>query len=218
MAGEMGARVAHLRTARRLSVRELAAVSGIPYADLIALEQGRRREPSPELVRRLADLFHTTSDYLMHGSEPSSAALRTGFLRAYESLDAAERQRLKFAPIQERVAVALNFLEQSYPDLLHRTAVAARLGYTPEALADVLGGTAPLESHLLRLLAKLLGLTRHFFVRGDFFGGVVDQAAGVDPNRLNEYYQVVQEAIAAGVSPDALRKAVHILSIREQED
>jgi transcriptional regulator with XRE-family HTH domain len=214
----MGNRISHLRTVRRLSVRELAALSGLPYADLIALEQGRRREPSPELVRRLADLFHTTGDYLMHGTEPSAAHLRAGFLRAYESLEAAERQRLKFAPIQERVAVALRFLEQSYPDLLHRSAVAARLGYTPQALDDVLGGTAPLESHLLQLLAKLLGLTRHFFVRGDLFGGVVDKEAGVDPNRLNEYYQVVQEAIAAGVSPDTLRKAIQILSIREQED
>jgi hypothetical protein len=38
------------------------------------------------------------------------------------------------------------------------------------------------------------------------------------PDRLATYYQVVQEAIAAGISPAMLRKAIQILSARDQEE
>lgn len=214
----LGSRLARLRAERGLAGRELSMMTGIPYGDLVALEAGNRRRLQADLARRLAEFFGTTPEYLLNGQEPAPATLRAGFFRYYDALPLEERERLKFAPIQERMAAVLQFLQRSYPTLLDRTQVAARLGYSPDALDDVLRGEAPLQSRLLKLLSGLVGLNIDFLVRGDFFGGAVEAEHSMSPEVLSQYYQVVQEAIAAGISPAALRKAVQILAIRDQEE
>jgi transcriptional regulator with XRE-family HTH domain len=214
----LSSRLASLKAARGVSSRELSILTGIPYGDLVSLESGARRKPGSDAIRRLAVFFNSTGEYLLSGAEPSPAVLRAGFFRFYDGLNPEERSALKFAPIQSRIDTGLRFLEGAYPTLLDRSQVAARVGYSLQALEDVLSGAGPLHSHLLKRLAALMGLGIDFFVRGDFFGGVVDAEADLSPARLSEYYQVVQEAIAAGISPGALRQAVQILSIRDQEE
>jgi transcriptional regulator with XRE-family HTH domain len=211
----IGDRVARLRALGGVGLRDLAARAGLAYGDMVALENGARRWPAPSLVRRLADFFNTSAEYLLSGEIPSAAALRTGFFRYHDSLSAEERQALKFAPIQSRVEAVLRYLEGSYPTVLDRAQAASRLGYSQQALEDILRGNAPVASHLLRMLAALTGLGLDFFIRGDFFGGAAPEEIGISPERLSEYYQVVQEAAAAGISPGALRRAVQILSIRD---
>jgi transcriptional regulator with XRE-family HTH domain len=218
MSEGLGSRLTSLRAVRGISVRDLSITTGIPFGDLVALESGTKRQAGSDLVRRLSEFFYTSGEYLLSGAEPSPAVLRAGFFRFYDALNASERGALKFAPIQSRIDTALRFLETAYPTLLDRTQVAARVGYSLQALEDVLSGNGPLYSHLLKRLAALMGLGLDFFVRGDFFGGVVDADADLSPARLSEYYQVVQEAIAQGISPGTLRKAVQILAIRDQED
>lgn len=215
--GGIDERLSLLRAARSISLKELAATSGVPFSDLLRVECGPRRQPQGDIVRRLADYFHTTEAYLLVGEEPSPTDLRAGFFRYYESLGAARREALKFEPIQGRIEAVLNFLEQSYPTVLDRRLVAARVGYSPQSLEDVVRGVAPLHSHLLRHLCSQTGISMDFFVRGDFFGGAVPDDAGISPDRLSAYYQVVQEAIAAGISPGALRQAVRILAMRDRE-
>jgi transcriptional regulator with XRE-family HTH domain len=214
----LGTRLARLRAERGLAGREVSIMTGIPYGDLVALETGNRRRVQADITRKLADFFGTTPDYLLDGQEPAPATLRAGFFRYYDSLPLEERERLKFAPIQARMTAVLQFLQQSYPTLLDRPQVAARLGYSPEALEDLIRGEAPLQSRVLKLLSGLVGLTTDFLVRGDFFGGAVASEHSMSPEVLSQYYQVVQEAIAAGISPATLRKAVHILAIRDQEE
>lgn len=211
-------RFSRLRAARSITTRELAVVTGLAHADLVRLENGAQRRLAPDLLRHLAEYFNTTEEYLESGAEPSPAALRAGFLHEYDRLAPAAHQALKLAPIQARVEAILQFFERSYPTLLDFPQMAARLGYTPASLADVLKGAAPLQSHLLRLLASYAGLPLDFLIRGDFFGGVAQEERGVDPARLSEYYQVVQAAIDAGVSPRALRKAVQILAIGDRAE
>jgi transcriptional regulator with XRE-family HTH domain len=218
VADGIGDRLTQLRNLRGLAVKELATLSGVAYSDLVALENGARRNPAPDVVRRLAEYFNTTGEYLLAGESPSAAALRAGFFRHHDAMEQGARQALKFAPIQSRVEAVLHFLEGSYPTVFGRNRVAAHLGYTPGALEDVLRGSAPLESPPLRLLAALSGLGLDFFIRGDFFGGVAPEERSIGPERLSEYYQVVLEAAAAGISPGALRRAVQILSIRDEEE
>ncbi|HWI61216.1 MAG TPA: helix-turn-helix transcriptional regulator [Symbiobacteriaceae bacterium] len=218
MSEGLGSRVARLRSGRGIALRDLSVITGIAQNELLALENGARRKPAADTVRRLAEYFNTTADYLLNGAEPTPGALRNGFFRYYDALAPEDRERLKFMPIQARMEAILAFLEISYPTIMDRSQVAARLGLSPEALADVLAGHGPLQSRLLRLLSGLVGLTMDFLVRGDFFGGVVEAEQSLSPALLSQYYQVVQEAIAAGISPAALRKAVNILAIRDQEE
>lgn len=218
MADGLGNRLASLRAHRGIGLKELSALTGVPHNDLLALETGGRRALSPEKLRRLAGFFSTTPEYLADGQEPSAEALRAGFLHHYDGLAVQEREQLKFAPIQARIEAVLGFLEGAYPTLLDRAQVAARLGYSPQALQEVLRDSAPLQSHLLKRLAGLTGLSLDFLVRGDFFGGAGDSGHLAGHARLSEYYEVVQEAIAQGISPAMLRKAVRILATRDQEE
>lgn len=218
MSGTPGDRLVHLRSQRSLSGRELAARVGVPYQELLALENGARRDPPPDVIRRLADFFHTTAEFILNGTVPSPAVLRASFFRYYDSLSAPERQALKFAPIEARIEAVLNFMADAFPTLFERAQVAAQLGYTPQALEDVLRGAAPLYSPLLKRLIALVGLPQDFIVRGDFFGGAESAHSTIDPDRLNQYYEVVQEAVSLGISPATLRKAIRILSIRDQEE
>jgi transcriptional regulator with XRE-family HTH domain len=211
-------RLGRLRSFRSMSTKELSAITGTSYSELMRLEGEARRPPSPDLIRKLADFFNTTGEYLLSGVEPTPDHLRVGFYRFYDSLSAEERQQLKYAPIQERIGAVLRFLYGSYPDLFDRIQMSARLGYTPQALDDILSGTAPLQTHLLKELSGQTGLTFDFYVRGDFFGGADGSDATISPERLSEYYRVVQEAIANQITPGALRRAIQILAIRNQEE
>jgi len=214
----LGQRVASLRAERGVTVRELAALTSIPHAELLALENSPGRSLPAENLQRLASFFHTTAEYLTDGQEPSPEAIRSGFMLYYDRLAPAEREKLKYAPIQARMEAVLHFLEGAYPTLLDRGQVASRLGYSLQALQDVLKDSAPLQSHLLKRLAGMVGLSLDYFVRGDFFGGVVSGSPDISPAALSEYYDVVQEAITSGISPGALRKAVRILAVRDQEE
>jgi len=217
MADSLAGRLQQLRTAQAISAMELANRSGVPYAEIVRLESRPRGRVEPEVVRRLASAMQTTPEYLAEGREPDPAALRVGLVRAYGALGPDERERLKYAPIQERLDFVLGYMEQSFPTVLDRRQMAARLGYTPEALTEVLAGMAPLQSHLLKRLANQVGLPVDFFVRGDLFGGA-DDVRNSDPARIREYYEVVQEAMAAGISPGTLRKAVRILAARDEAE
>lgn len=210
----IGERLAHLRSVRSLSLKELASRCSIPYADLLRLEHSGG-QTDPASAAKLCRFFHTTEEYLFLGEEPSPASIRALYFRHYAELSEGERTALKFAPIQNRVEAVVEFLEWSFPTALSRAQVAPRLGYTVEALGDLFRGVAPLQSQVLRLLAGLSGLNMDFFIRGDFFGGAVGHDGGLPPELLDQYYQVVQEAIAAGISPSALRQALRILAVRE---
>lgn len=210
----IGERLAHLRAARSLSLKELASRCSIPYADLLRVEHGGG-QPEPAAASRICRFFHTTEEYLTMGEEPAPASIRALYFRYYSDLSEAQRTAMKYAPIQKRVEAVVEFLEQRFPTALSRSHVAPRLGYTAEALGDVLRGSAPLQSQVLRLLSSLSGLNIDFFVRGDFFGGAVQPENDLPPELLDQYYQVVQEAIAAGISPGALRQALRILAVRE---
>jgi len=210
--GSLGERIGLVRSGHSISQRELASSARLSYAELVRLEAGGKRRPASDAVARLADFFHTTEAYLVHEHEPSPPDLRTAFLHYFERLDPGLRADLKYAPIQRRVELALQFLERSFPTLFGRRHMAARLGHTLPSLADVLNGTAPLNTHLLKRLASMMGLDLEFFVRGDLFGGAEDEDADYDLSTLASYYQVVKEAISLGVSPDKMRAVVRDLA------
>jgi len=208
----LGERISLMRSGHSISQREVATRARLPYPEVVRLEAGGKRRPASDATVRLADFFHTTEAYLVHGLEPSPPELRNTFLHYYERLDPGLREQLKFAPIQHRVELALNYLERSYPTLLGRRHMAARLGHTLQSLEDVLNDTAPLNTHLLNRLASLMGMDLEFFVRGDFFGGVEEVSDDLDLAALADYYQVVKEAIRLGVSSNKIRAFVQDLA------
>jgi transcriptional regulator with XRE-family HTH domain len=209
-------RLARLREARGLGLKEVSTLSGIPLHGLKRLEGGTRRGFPADWLASLAALFFTTEAFLRDGRQPDPGEVRTGFLRYWENLGRSEREGLRYAPIQGRIEAVLRYVASAFPGAMDREAVAAALGYTPDSLAQILSGAAPLQSPLLQRLAGLTDLPRDFFVRGDLFGGVAGED-GIGAADLRAYYDVVQEAARAGISPSLLRRAVQLLALREDD-
>ncbi len=73
MGKTLGERVRKLRLAHSYSQRELAKLVGIS-AGLISFIERDRNKPNYEIVRRLAIVLETTTDYLINGTPPSHKA------------------------------------------------------------------------------------------------------------------------------------------------
>ena len=69
MGKTFGERVRKLRLAHSYSQRELAKLVGIS-AGLISFIERDRNKPNYEIVRRLAIVLETTTDYLINGTPP----------------------------------------------------------------------------------------------------------------------------------------------------
>lgn len=214
--GGLGERLGRLRQGRGLSVKALATQTEIPAQELQRLEGGARRGIPAEWLRALAQALETSPAFLQEGRPPEPREVAAGFLRHWDRLTATQREALKLAPIQGRIEALLRYLESSYPGPWDRPGAAALLGYTPDSLAQILAGEAPLQSPLLQRISQVTGLPRDFFVRGDLFGGVAGED-GIGGAQLQAYYEVVQEAARAGISPGLLRKAARILALRSEE-
>ena len=72
MAKTLGERVRQLRHAHSYSQRELAKLVGTS-AGLISFIERDRNRPNYEIVRRLAMVFETTTDYLISGTSANNA-------------------------------------------------------------------------------------------------------------------------------------------------
>jgi transcriptional regulator with XRE-family HTH domain len=60
-----GAKLRHLRMRRSMTQAEVAAALGLASNSHISFLESDRKEPSVELVLRIADLFGVTTDYLL---------------------------------------------------------------------------------------------------------------------------------------------------------
>lgn len=216
MAG-LGERLERLRQVRSLSWRELATRTEIPVQELQRLESGARKGIPAEWLTPLAQALGTTPAFLQEGRPPEPREVANAFLSYWDRLSRTERDALKLAPIEGRIEAILTYMASAFPGLWDRAGAAAALGYTPESLAQILAGEAPLHSPLLQRLSQLTGLARDFFVRGDLFGGVAGED-GIGSAQLQAYYEVVQEAARAGILPAQLRQAVRILALRSVDN
>lgn len=61
---KFGDRIAHLRTKKKLTQAELAKRIGITRASLSHYEKNRR-EPDYETLKRIADFFDVSTDYIL---------------------------------------------------------------------------------------------------------------------------------------------------------
>jgi transcriptional regulator with XRE-family HTH domain len=64
-AGDFGRKLYHLRVAHKLTQDELAQKLGLSSRGYVSNLESGRKQPSLELVPRIADLFGVTTDYLL---------------------------------------------------------------------------------------------------------------------------------------------------------
>ena len=69
----IGQRIKELRKAQKLTQADLAAKVDLTYIQIGRYEQ-QKSKPSADVVRRLADVLGTTTDFLMNGDSKTVAA------------------------------------------------------------------------------------------------------------------------------------------------
>ena len=93
----LGAKLAELRLRKGNSLQQVADAVGVSKAHVWAMEKEKSENPSMELLKKLADHFSVSVEYLA-GSDPAlkvEDAEAQQFFRDFKSLSEGERALLK---------------------------------------------------------------------------------------------------------------------------
>lgn len=200
-----GRRVAALRKAHGESLREAAVRTGVSHTTIARIEGGQATGSLHSTLRKIAAGYGVTVEYLLTGRDP-----RQEFELSVRRLPAAEQGRLLLTSPLSRIRMLLRFLLAEYPVEFPPEKVADALNLTPLALVALLEGRAvPAPQEELELgerLARLSGLSPHWFRLGLLEGG----SDGEGP-KLAAHLAAMRKAVLAGVSPEALERALELL-------
>jgi transcriptional regulator with XRE-family HTH domain len=93
----IGARLGELRLKKGKSLQDVADAVGVSKTHIWQMEKGKSENPSVELIKKLAEYFEVSVEYLMgtDGSASLVDAEAQQFFRDFKSLSETERQALK---------------------------------------------------------------------------------------------------------------------------
>ncbi len=90
----LGSKLYDLRTQKDKSLQQVADSIGITKTHIWELEKGKSANPSAELLKKIADFYRVTIDYLMDStlSEPKVSDEAMVFYRDLKSLDLKDQE------------------------------------------------------------------------------------------------------------------------------
>lgn len=93
----LGAKLNELRMRKGESLQQTADIVGVTKTHIWELEKGKSSNPSADLLRKLADHFKVTVDYLIDSSREGQTADDEAmvFYRDLKSLDPRDQETLK---------------------------------------------------------------------------------------------------------------------------
>ncbi|MCZ7596268.1 MAG: helix-turn-helix domain-containing protein [Hyphomicrobium sp.] len=97
MAQAFGEKLRRMRTARRLTLDELAAKIGSTKAYVWQLENKPNARPSAELLLKIADALEAAPDYFIDDTieNPTADQIDRAFFRKFQRLSEADKLLLK---------------------------------------------------------------------------------------------------------------------------
>lgn len=211
----VGKRVAALRAAHGDSLRAAAERTGVSHTTIARIESGEATSSFLGTLRKIADGYHVTVDYLMTGRDP-----RREFESVLNRLSPEARSQLYAASTLNRVRMLLQFLLAEYPQEFPLERLGPALEIDLESLQRLIaeGEAAELPDDVIQRignnLARITAISRHWLLAGHMGGEV---AAAIEPELLAAYLRVVLKAAKAGVKPPVLEMAVDLL-IRQQQE
>ncbi len=87
----LGAKLTALRLKKGASLQEVADVVGVSKAHIWELEKGRSKNPSAELIKRLADYYGQDVEFLVGSEKVSEIKEAQLFYRDLKSLSKEDR-------------------------------------------------------------------------------------------------------------------------------
>ncbi|ABC32351.1 predicted transcriptional regulator [Hahella chejuensis KCTC 2396] len=97
MPSTLGRKLRKLREQQKLSLEQLAMLSGSSKSYLWNLENFESSNPSVEKIDKIATALKVTSEFLLNGSAttPDQGVIDEAFFRKYKSLPEADKKRLR---------------------------------------------------------------------------------------------------------------------------
>lgn len=91
-----GKRIKELRTAKRMTLDQLAAATGSSKSYIWELENKDPPRPSAEKLAEIAKVLEVTTDYLIGREDVTlDAAVDTAFFREYSSMPPETREKIR---------------------------------------------------------------------------------------------------------------------------
>ena len=90
----LGAKLTTLRLKKGVSLQEAAHAVGVSKAHIWELEKGRSKNPSADLIKRLADYFGQDVEFLVGTEKFSEVEEAQLFYRDLKSLNKADRDHI----------------------------------------------------------------------------------------------------------------------------
>lgn len=210
---QIGRRIAALRAAHGDSLRQAAARTGVSHTTIGRLESGQASASLNSTLRKIADGYGVTVEYLLTGRDPHRE-----FEGALRRLPPEDRGRLYFASPLTRLRLVLQFLMSEYPAEFPPETLADRLSLSVEELRRLAGpGDLALTDDQVAAMAErleqLTAIPAHWFMAG-YVGQLT---ASIPPARLAAYARIIEKAAAAGIRPDVLEMAIDLLILQHGE-
>jgi transcriptional regulator with XRE-family HTH domain len=211
--GSMGERIAWARNQQGMILQQVSDKSGLAIGYISQLEKGAKVNPTIDALKRLADALHVSVAFILGEVQAPpyddrSAMLIGGqawtvgqrFVRHYESLSRAERERLQFETVEQRFARVVDFLCDQFPAIFTRAVVAYQLGLSVRALNDILERDCEVGPVVLSQMVSVTGIPISFFAKGQ------TETVGVDvsPAQMIQYAEAIGMAADANITPDQL--------------
>lgn len=112
MSEKFGQKLREARTAKNLTLEELAEVIGSSKAYIWQLENKKNAKPSAELLLKIANYFGESPDFFLDDSRcnPSESQLEDAFFRRFQSLSLNDKQTI------QRIAAGFGNKDENVPD------------------------------------------------------------------------------------------------------
>lgn len=211
----IGKRIASLRDAHGDSLRQAAARTGVSHTTIGRLETGQATTSLHSTLRKIADGYGVTIEYLLTGRDP-----KRDFEASIRQLPPEERSRLFFTSPADRIRMVLHFLVTEYASEFPLENLADSLSVplaTLHCLLEGGDGCRLPDDEVRRIgdeLSRLTSIPRHWF-RSGYYGG--EKPELIAPEALSAYAQLIKKAAQAGVRPDVLEMAIDLLILKYNE-
>jgi transcriptional regulator with XRE-family HTH domain len=97
MTNSFGEKIRNLRREKKLTLEQLADLSGSSKSYIWELENKNPPRPSADKLSKIAEALNTTVDYLLdcEGTQEKAAAEDIAFFRKYQKMDADQKEKIR---------------------------------------------------------------------------------------------------------------------------
>jgi transcriptional regulator with XRE-family HTH domain len=193
-----------------MTLEDVHARTGLAVGYICQLEGGSKVNPTLNALLALARALCVPISFLLgEVSEPGAAeagvgAIAQAFAAHMRTLPKERQASVRLMSMEQRFAMAIQFLCERYPFRFSRSNIAFQIGMTVRGLNDVLEQSWELKPFHLVQFCQLTGIGLPFFVSGELQETWVE----VTSQELMRYGAAIRLAVQRHLEPRTLESII----------